>query len=434
MGNFSFSKLNREQKIKYLGVYSNLDSDDLDVFDNYWYKGSETYKNLENISENVVSHHMLPFSVAPGFIINKKAYHIPMVTDESSVVASAASAAKFWNKKGGFVARVKSKIKIGQVHFNWPGKFSLLQKQVPQIKAVLKLSVASFLSNMEKRGGGIKEMEFLDFTQKIPDYFQLRVHFDTADAMGANIINTCLEAMATSLKDFMYVHFTGPQQHCDVLMSILSNYTPRCIVESTVSCDINDFKQISGDMAPEVFAKRFKQAVNIAEFDVFRAVTHNKGIFNGIDAVLLATGNDFRATEAGGHSFAASKGTYKSLTSIDVSDNIFKYTLQVPLALGTVGGLTTLHPMVRLAFKIMNKPSADVLMQIAASVGLANNFSAIRALITCGIQKGHMKFHLQNLLQVFGANEAEKVQILRFFRNKTVSYAEVEAFIRSLRT
>lgn len=189
-------------------------------------------------------------------------------------------------------------------------------------------------------------------------------------------------------------------------MSILSNYVPNCLVKAEVSCPISDLG--NSDMPAEQFAEKFVQAVNIAKAEPYRAVTHNKGIMNGIDAVVLATGNDFRAVEAGVHAYAAKDGRYSSLTYAKIEDGIFKFWIEVPLALGTVGGLTTLHPLVKLALEILQNPTAKELMQIVAVAGLAQNFAAVRSLVTTGIQKGHMKMHLLNMLNQMGATENEK--------------------------
>jgi hydroxymethylglutaryl-CoA reductase len=216
-------------------------------------------------------------------------------------------------------------------------------------------------------------------------------------------------------------------------MAILSNFNPDCIVECSVKCNTQQLQEISGNLSAIDFAKKFETAVSIANIDIYRAATHNKGIFNGIDAVVIATGNDFRAIEAGGHAYAASNGTYRSLSSIETNHENFKFSLKVPISLGTVGGITNVHPLAQTSLKILDYPSAMELMQIAASVGLANNFSAIRALISTGIQKGHMKLHLSNILKSFDANDFEKEKITSYFKNKTVSFSESERIITDLR-
>ena len=429
----SFSKLTRQEKIDRLAKLNVLTPKEINTLNDFWFSDEKSKLNLETISENVISHYFLPFSVAPEFIINNIHYNVPMVTEESSVVAAASSAAKFWASNGGFLSRVISTQKVGQIHFNWKGSFAQLVMHREVLTKQLINSAEPFLANMHKRGGGISAIEFIDLSDKIDHYFQLRVSFETADAMGANIINTCLETMALCLKEYIAAQFTQHESECDIIMAILSNHTPDCLVECKVSCQIDALQAIAGNFSAKLFAERFKQAVDIASIDSYRAATHNKGIFNGIDAVVLATGNDFRAVEAGGHAYAANSGAYKALSSVSIENETFTFTLLLPLAIGTVGGLTSTHPMVQAALSILNRPSAKDLMQIAAAVGLANNFSAIRALVTSGIQQGHMKFHLSNILQALSANEAETLAAKAYFSTRNVSHAAVVAFLQALK-
>ncbi|MND89102.1 3-hydroxy-3-methylglutaryl-coenzyme A reductase [compost metagenome] len=215
-------------------------------------------------------------------------------------------------------------------------------------------------------------------------------------------------------------------------MSILSNYVPNCIVRAEVSCPITDLEE-KHIQNPQEFAERFVQAVQIAEVEPFRAVTHNKGIMNGVDAVVLATGNDFRAVEAGVHAYAARNGQYSSLSHAKIEHGIFTFWLEIPLALGTVGGLTSLHPLVKLSLEMLEKPSAKELMQIVAVAGLAQNFAALRSLTTTGIQDGHMKMHLNNILNQFEANEDERIVIRKHFKHHVVSHSAVVDYIENLR-
>ncbi len=216
-------------------------------------------------------------------------------------------------------------------------------------------------------------------------------------------------------------------------MSILSNYTPDCVVKSWIECDIREFCYIEPNMRADEFIWKFEHAVKIAQVDRFRAATHNKGIFNGIDAVVIATGNDFRATEACGHTYASQNGRYTGLTELDLSNGKFKYSLTVPLSLGTVGGLTSLHPLAKFSLEILDNPKANELMRIAASVGLANNFGALKSLVTKGIQKGHMKMHLINILNQLEATEKEKNKALEYFKTEKVSYRAVQDFLHTVR-
>jgi hydroxymethylglutaryl-CoA reductase len=249
--------------------------------------------------------------------------------------------------------------------------------------------------------------------------------------MGANFINSCLESFAQTLKDLAAEHVSelgdAPLQ---VVMSILSNFTPECLVRAEVSCKISEIEEGSGIGNLE-FAEKFCRAIRIASVEPYRAVTHNKGIMNGIDSVIIATGNDFRATEACAHAYAAKDGKYTSLTHASVVGDEFHFWIELPLSIGTVGGITNLHPMVRFAHELLGYPSANELMQITAVAGLAQNFSAVRSLITSGIQKGHMKMHLLNILNQLEATDAEKEEIVAHFKDKVVSHsAAVEAFMR----
>ena len=215
-------------------------------------------------------------------------------------------------------------------------------------------------------------------------------------------------------------------------MSILSNYVPECLVEAQVSCPVNQLAEAENEQ--ELFVKKFKQAVQIANVEPYRAVTHNKGIMNGVDAVVLATGNDFRAIEACVHAYAGRSGKYQSLTDVAVKDGNFTFSLQLPLAVGTVGGLTSLHPLVKLALRILGNPSAKELMQVMAVAGLAQNFGALHSLVTSGIQKGHMKMHLMNILNQFNATENERLQAIEYFKAHTATHNEVVNFINRIRS
>jgi hydroxymethylglutaryl-CoA reductase len=254
--------------------------------------------------------------------------------------------------------------------------------------------------------------------------------------MGANFINSCLEEFAAGLKDFLKtsLYFTEDERRVEIIMSILSNYTPNCLIKTWVECELDQLDGIDDELTGEEFAWKFEKAVRIAQIDVHRATTHNKGIFNGIDAVALATGNDFRAIEAGGHTFASKTGKYRSLTDVDIKNNRFKYTLMVPLALGTVGGLTSLHPLVKRSLELLDNPDAKELMKIAAATGLANNFGALKSLVTKGIQKGHMKMHLLNILNKFNADAGEKQKAKKWFEDKKVTVKAVFEFLEKLRS
>jgi len=415
-----FSKFTKEEKINWLADnYFKNSALTIATIKQYFNDDEKLQQLHDDFIENTISNFYLPMGVAPNFLINGKEYAIPMVTEESSVVAAASLVAKFWSTKGGFKTTVLGTTKIGQVHFMFVGKKANLENYFNKNKIELLTATASITKNMEKRGGGILDIKLVDKTDKLENYYQLHVTFETKDSMGANFINSCLEAIATEFRN----------DEIEIVMSILSNYVPECVVRAEVSCKIEDL----GVENPHKFAEKFYQAVKIAEVEPYRAVTHNKGIMNGIDAVVIATGNDFRAVEAGAHAYAARSGSYTSLSHCAIDEGVFKFWIDVPLALGTVGGITALHPLAKLSLEMLQKPSAKELMQIIATAGLAQNFAALRALTTKGIQHGHMKMHLQNILNQFGATNSEKEKITSYFEGKTVSYSAVVSQFEALR-
>jgi len=430
-----FSKLNKEEKIDWI-IENYLDNDESqkDFLQSYWHQDPKTQQLHDEFIENTVSNFYIPLGVAPNFKINDKVYCVPMAIEESSVVAASAKSASFWLNKGGFKANVVSMIKIGHVHFAWHGDYSKLVKFFERTKKRFFEDTENLTANMRKRGGGILSLELINKSDLEPNYYQLMAKFDTCDSMGANFINSVLEQFAQTLKDELAndSSLSEAEQKVQIIMCILSNYTPECIVRSEVSCKIEELTQ-GTDMSAELFVEKFQQAVHIAQIEPYRATTHNKGIYNGIDAVVIATGNDFRAVEASGHTYAARDGQYRSLTNVEVKDGIFKFWIEVPMALGTVGGLTKLHPMVKFAYQLLGNPNATELMQITATVGLAQNFGALRSLVTTGIQKGHMKMHLLNILNQLGATDEEKKFFVEEFKTKTVSHKAVVELFEKIR-
>lgn len=428
-----FSKLSKAEKIKAVAKYFKNPNEISQFLASFWYSNEEHQDLFDEFSENTISNFHFPFGIAPNVMINGKNYLIPMVIEESSVVAAASNSAKFWSTRGGFHTRILSTTKIGQVHFLWKGDKAELEAVFPELKQKLIEGSNYITKNMRERGGGILDIELVDMRKEIPDYYQLKASFNTLDAMGANFINSCLEEFADILKSFVSKKKEIAVKEVNVIMSILSNYTPECLVEAWVECPVEEFDVMDADMTAEEFVWKFEKAVQIARVDTHRATTHNKGIFNGIDSVVLATGNDFRAVEACGHTFAARDGQYRSLTQLKIENGIFKYSLLLPISLGTVGGLTSLHPLAKFTLELLGDPTAEDLMQISAVAGLANNFGALRSLTTKGIQKGHMKMHLLNILNTFAASEQEKEAAIEYFKTEKVSFNAVEAFLKTVR-
>jgi hydroxymethylglutaryl-CoA reductase len=428
-----FSKFSKEQKIDTIASFLSESDEVKSIIKSFWHNDPAVQLIFDEFSENTLTNYFMPYGIAPNVTINGNMYMVPMVIEESSVIAAASKSSKFWSANGGFHSEVISTIKNGQVHFIWPGNINELREHFSLLRQVMLERTSTITANMVKRGGGVISMDLVDKTADLANYYQLEVKFETVDSMGANFINSCLEEYAAALKSFITESGLFENKDIHIIMSILSNYTPECIVKTWVECDINAFDKIDENLTAKEFAWKFQKAVQIAAVDVYRATTHNKGIFNGVDAVVLATGNDFRAVEACGHAYAARSGQYKSLTEIELTDNRFRYSLTLPLAIGTVGGLTSLHPMAKLSLAILGNPTARELMQIASVIGLANNFGALKSLTTKGIQVGHMKMHLFNILNFFSATEIEKKSAVLYFKKRKVSYSAVQSFIESLR-
>lgn len=422
-----FSKLSKEEKMDWLvSNYLNNDLDYKQILKQYWNEKPQLQQLHEEFSENTISNFYIPYGIAPNFLIDGKLMALPMAVEESSVVAAASKAAKFWLDKGGFKTQIIGTKKLGHTHF-------ILNTEVHKLVSFfdLKLKKALFADtqdithNMRQRGGGILDIELIDKTAEMPCYYQLKVSFDTMDSMGANFINSCLEQFGKSLSREILgddAFFNDDEKaSLQVIMNILSNFTPDCLVRAEVSCKLEDLKDGSG-ISPQEFALKFQQAIRIAEIEPYRATTHNKGIMNGIDSVVIATGNDFRATESCAHAFAARTGQYQSLTHCSTENDVFRFWIDLPISVGVVGGLTNLHPLVKFSLALLGKPSAKELMGICAVSGLAQNFAAISSLVTTGIQKGHMKMHLFNILNQMNATDAEKQYFVQFFKDKTVSH------------
>lgn len=424
-----FSKLSRFQKVQWLIEALNLDQSTADFLKCFELSDHELQSVIDDLSENQLSNFHLPFSVAPNFLVNGQFLAFPLVTEESSVVAALAKAAGFWAGRGGFHAEVIGTEKKGQLHFNWNGIPGNLIRLFPQLKEQLLGKVASLTENMEKRGGGITLIELKHLPEILPNYYQLDVAFETCDAMGANFINSCLEQFGRTLKSWARQNeaFNDEERHVEIIMAILSNYAPNSRVKVWVECPVAELETDRNQA--RIFADKFVQAVHISRRDVSRAVTHNKGIFNGIDALAIATGNDFRAIEAGAHAYASRKGVYSGLSYAELSGEQFCFSLEIPLAVGVVGGVTSIHPLAKVAMKILGEPSAKELMTYLAVAGLASNWSAVKALVTTGIQQGHMKMHLSNILSSFQLSGEQKQAARLYFQDREVSFSEVQKYL-----
>lgn len=431
-----FSKFSKIEKINYIvETFFHGSKSSKELVKSFWAQNPEHQELMDEFSENTLTSFHFPYGVCPNVLMNDELYCVPMVIEESSVVAACSKASKFWLERGGFKAEVVGSEKTGQVHVIWPGQpedlFALFERE----KAAMREELTPLLSNMQKRGGGLLDFELRDLTDREPGYYQIWCRFETCDAMGANFINSVLEAIGRTFKQRVAEQALWPKAYRDlqVVMAILSNYTPDCRVRASVECSLEELEDTGLGMSAEEFASKFERAVRISKIDVNRATTHNKGIFNGIDAVVLATGNDFRAVEACGHTYAARDGQYRGLTDVEVKDGRFKFWLELPLSVGTVGGLTALHPMAKFSLDLLGRPSSRKLMQLMACIGLAQNFAALKSLVTYGIQKGHMKMHLMNILKHLEASEAESEKVKEAFVDEVISFGAVRDYLARLR-
>ena len=346
------------------------------------------------MAENGIGTFALPFSIAPNFIVDGKDYAVPMVTEEPSVVAGCSYAAKIIGKSGGFTTEILNRKMIGQVALYEILDFDNAISMVLENKNKLLKIANDAYPSIVARGGGAIDIE----VRNIDEFLVVYLFADVKEAMGANILNTMLEAIKTPLENI-----TNGKS----LMAILSNYATESLVKA--KCEVN-IKLLNSSMEKSIeTAKKIELASKFAKLDVYRATTHNKGIFNGIDAVVIATGNDWRAIEAVENPNAPKNGKYEGLTTwtFDESENKLKGELTLPMPIASVGGSIGLNPSVKAAFNILGNPNAKTLASIITSVGLAQNFAAIKALVTTGIQHGHMKLQARSLALLAGAKGKE---------------------------
>ena len=375
----------------------------------------------DQLTENVLSTFDLPFSLAPYFLINGRDYVLPMVTEEPSVVAAASFAAKLIQRSGGFTTQVHQRQMIGEIALTDVEDVEVASKRILEDKETLLQLANEAYPSIVKRGGGARDL----WVENKGDFLIVYLAVDPKEAMGANMLNTMLEALTDRIQEL-----SGGQ----ALMAILSNLATRSLVSAR--CAI-DFKALSRnpDEAIEI-AHRMELASQLAQVDPYRAATHNKGIFNGIDALVLATGNDWRAIEAGAHAYAAQSGSYKGLshwTSQPKEKKLYgEITLPMPVA--TKGGSIGLNPTVQVSNRLLGEPSAIELAGIIASLGLAQNFAALKALVTTGIQAGHMKLQARSLALLAGAKEEEVPRLVsQLLENKPFNLEKAQTLLQELR-
>ena len=375
----------------------------------------------DQLTENVLSTFDLPFSLAPYFLINGRDYVLPMVTEEPSVVAAASFAAKLIQRSGGFTTQVHQRQMIGEIALTDVEDRNTASKRILEDKETLLQMANEAYPSIVKRGGGARDL----WVENKGDFLIVYLAVDPKEAMGANMLNTMLEALTDRIQEL-----SGGQ----ALMAILSNLATRSLVSAR--CAI-DFKALSRNPEEAIeIAHRMELASQLAQVDPYRAATHNKGIFNGIDALVLATGNDWRAIEAGAHAYAAQSGSYKGLshwTSQPKEKKLYgEITLPMPVA--TKGGSIGLNPTVQVSHRFLGEPSAIELAGIIASLGLAQNFAALKALVTTGIQAGHMKLQARSLALLAGAKEEEVPRLVsQLLENKPFNLEKAQTLLQELR-
>lgn len=375
----------------------------------------------DQLTENVLSTFDLPFSLAPYFLINGQDYVLPMVTEEPSVVAAASFAAKLIQRSGGFTTQVHQRQMIGEIALTDVRDVEMASKRILEDKKTLLQLANEAYPSIVKRGGGARDL----WIENKGDFLIVYLAVDPKEAMGANMLNTMLEALTEPIQEL-----SGGQ----VLMAILSNLATRSLVSAR--CAI-DFKALSRNPEEAIeIAHRIELASQLAQVDPYRAATHNKGIFNGIDALVLATGNDWRAIEAGAHAYAAQSGPYKGLSHWKSQPEEKKLygEITLPMPVATKGGSIGLNPTVQVSHRLLGEPSAIELAGIIASLGLAQNFAALKALVTTGIQAGHMKLQARSLALLAGAKEEEVPRLVsQLLENKPFNLEKAQTLLQELR-
>ncbi len=379
----------------------------------------------DQLSENVVGTFSLPYSIIPELLVNGQDYTVPYVTEEPSVVAAASYASKIIKRSGGFTAQVHERQMIGQVALYQVAEPEQAQEKITSKKAELLELANQAYPSIVKRGGGARDLH-VEQIKGETDFLVVYLHVDTQEAMGANMLNTMLEALKPVLEEL---------SQGQSLMGILSNYATDSLV--TASCRIS-FRYLSPqkDQGREI-AEKIALASQFAQADPYRAVTHNKGIFNGIDAILIATGNDWRAIEAGAHAFASRDRRYQGLSQwkLDMEREELVGEMTLPMPVATKGGSIGLNPRVALSHELLGNPSAKELAQIIVSIGLAQNFAALKALVSTGIQQGHMKLQAKSLALLAGASETEVAPLVeRLIAEKTFNLETAQQFLKDWRS
>ncbi|HVJ63847.1 MAG TPA: hydroxymethylglutaryl-CoA reductase, degradative [Bdellovibrionota bacterium] len=419
----------RGERLEAIRAFSNLDYENLAILarDNpVGFELSDTF------IENAIGSFPLPLGIATSFKVNDRDYLVPMAVEESSVVAAASNAARWAYETGGFRAEATQQIMIGQIQL-----LDLLPSEMPNVEKTLFANERKILQlandchpRLVARGGGARGIEVRSFPNAEIPFMVLHILIDAQDAMGANLVNTACESLAPHIEII-----TGARVCLRILSNLASHrlFTARCSIDPDM-LKTQD-KNLNGAVTGADIARRIVEAYVFADNDPYRAATHNKGIMNGVDPVVIATGNDWRAIEAGVHAYAAQRGHYRSLSRWSFDGKYLHGELTLPLQLGTVGGVTKLHPVAQTTLKILRNPSAAELGMVIASAGLASNLAALRALCTAGIQKGHMRLHAKNVALAAGAVGREVEQVAQMLvAKKCISSTSAEEILQLLRS
>ena len=416
-----FRHLSREDKLEQLESYGWLSSDNHDILLNHPLIDEDIANSL---IENVIGQGTLPMGLLPEIIVDDQPYVVPMMVEEPSVVAAASYGAKLVNNTGGFKTVSSQRLMIGQIVFDGVTDTESLSQAIQDKEVQIHQIADEAYPSIKARGGGYQKIEIDSFPEQ--QLLSLKVYVDTKDAMGANMLNTILEAITAHLKNEF------PDK--DVLMSILSNHATASVVKVQGEIDIKDLNK--GGRDGEAVARRMERASVLAQVDIHRAATHNKGVMNGIHAVVLATGNDTRGAEASAHAYASRDGQYRGIATwkYDQERQRLIGTIEVPMTLAIVGGGTKVLPIAKASLDLLNVKSAQELGHVVAAVGLAQNFSACRALVSEGIQQGHMSLQYKSLAIIVGAKGDEIAQVADALKQEDkANSAKAKAILEQIR-
>lgn len=391
-----YYKKERNERLKLLVEHGYLTEDEANLL----FANPPLSDDVANsLVENQITQYPLPYGVGLNFIVDKQDVIVPMATEEPSVIAAASNGARFMRKQGGFTTTINERLLIGQVILTDISDFKLAADILKQKEAAIIQAANDAHPSIVNRGGGLKKIDVRTIRNEDnqPEFLTVHLLVDVKDAMGANIVNTILEGTAPLIEAWL---------SANSLMSILSNYNDHSLVTSR--CLVAPEDLAVGELTGQEVAAKIVAATRYAHLDPYRAATHNKGIMNGIDAVLLATGNDWRAVEAGAHAYASRDSRYQSLSNWTINqDGMLEGELTMPMPIGSVGGAISVLPLAKISQKLTQTQSAESLASVIVSVGLAQNFAALKALVTDGIQKGHMSLHAKSLAIHAGAVDSE---------------------------